>query len=44
MWISFNYFPKQIHDAKTFDSCKLSTQDKIYFDLLEVIWEGLLVY
>ena len=33
--ILFNYFPKQIHDAKTvFNSCKRSTQDKVYFDLL----------
>lgn len=33
--ILFNYFPKQIDDAKTvFDSCKPSTQEKIYFDLL----------
>jgi len=33
--ILFNYFPKQISDAKTvFDSCKPSTQEKIYFDLL----------
>lgn len=33
--ILFNYFPKQIKDAKIlFDSCKPSTQEKIYFDLL----------
>jgi ADP-heptose:LPS heptosyltransferase len=33
--ILFNYFPKQIDDAKTvFNSCKPSTQEKIYFDLL----------
>ncbi|TDE51071.1 glycosyltransferase family 9 protein [Flavobacterium sp. GT3P67] len=33
--ILFNYFPKQINDAKTvFDACKSSTQAKIYFDLL----------
>ena len=33
--ILFNYFPKQIEDAKTvFDNCKPSTQNKIYFDLL----------
>ncbi|TDE02401.1 glycosyltransferase family 9 protein [Flavobacterium hiemivividum] len=33
--ILFNYFPKQINDAKTvFNSCKSSTQEKIYFDLL----------
>jgi heptosyltransferase-2 len=33
--ILFNYFPKQIKDAKiVFDSCKPSTQEKIYFDLL----------
>ncbi|WP_339921669.1 glycosyltransferase family 9 protein [uncultured Flavobacterium sp.] len=33
--ILFNYFPKQVDDAKTvFDSCKPSTQEKIYFDLL----------
>jgi ADP-heptose:LPS heptosyltransferase len=32
--ILFNYFPKQINDAKfVFDSCKSSTQEKIYFDL-----------
>lgn len=32
--ILFNYFPKQIKDAKiVFDSCKPSTQEKIYFDL-----------
>ncbi|TRX25505.1 glycosyltransferase family 9 protein [Flavobacterium franklandianum] len=33
--ILFNYFPKQIKDAKiVFDACKLSTQEKIYFELL----------
>lgn len=33
--ILFNYFPKQIEDAKiVFDTCKTSTQEKIYFDLL----------
>jgi ADP-heptose:LPS heptosyltransferase len=33
--ILFNYFPKQIKDAKiVFDTCKPSTQEKIYFDLL----------
>src|SRR5690606_28611290 len=33
--ILFNYFPKQIEDAKTvFNACKSSTQEKIYFDLL----------
>jgi heptosyltransferase-2 len=33
--ILFNYFPKQIEDAKiVFDACKTSTQEKIYFDLL----------
>lgn len=33
--ILFNYFPKQISDAKiVFDACKPSTQQKIYFDLL----------
>ena len=33
--ILFNYFPKQIEDAKiVFDACKPSTQKKIYFDLL----------
>lgn len=32
--ILFNYFPKQISDAKTiFDTCKPSTQENIYFDL-----------
>lgn len=32
--ILFNYFPKQLNDAKlVFDTCKLSTQEKIYFDL-----------
>jgi ADP-heptose:LPS heptosyltransferase len=32
--ILFNYFPKQINEAKfVFDSCKTSTQEKIYFDL-----------
>jgi heptosyltransferase-2 len=33
--ILFNYFPKQISDAKiVFDNCKPSTQENIYFDLL----------
>lgn len=33
--ILFNYFPKQIEEAKTvFNGCKPSTQKKIYFDLL----------
>jgi ADP-heptose:LPS heptosyltransferase len=33
--ILFNYFPKQINDAKiVYNSCKSSTQKKIYFDLL----------
>ncbi|RKS13778.1 glycosyltransferase family 9 protein [Flavobacterium sp. 120] len=33
--ILFNYFPKQIKDAKTiFEACKSSTQEKIYFELL----------
>ncbi|TPG44174.1 lipopolysaccharide heptosyltransferase family protein [Flavobacterium pectinovorum] len=33
--ILFNYFPKQIEEAKiVFDACKPSTQEKIYFDLL----------
>ncbi|WP_343697532.1 glycosyltransferase family 9 protein [Flavobacterium sp.] len=33
--ILFNYFPKQIEEAKTvFNACKPSTQEKIYFDLL----------
>jgi len=33
--ILFNYFPKQINEAKiVFDGCKPSTQKKIYFDLL----------
>jgi ADP-heptose:LPS heptosyltransferase len=33
--ILFNYFPKQIKDAKiVFDACKPSTQEKIYFNLL----------
>ncbi|SHG18993.1 glycosyltransferase family 9 protein [Flavobacterium defluvii] len=33
--ILFNYFPKQLEDAKTvFNTCKPSTQEKIYFDLL----------
>ena len=33
--ILFNYFPKQIKDAKiVFDACKASTQEKIYFELL----------
>jgi heptosyltransferase-2 len=31
MWISFNYFPKQIHDAKTFDSCKLNPGQNIFW-------------
>jgi len=32
--ILFNYFPKQIKDAKViFDACKTSTQQKIYFNL-----------
>lgn len=32
--ILFNYFPKQLNDAKfVFDSCKPSTQEKIYFNL-----------
>jgi len=31
----FNYFPKQIEDAKVvYSNCKPSTQEKIYFDLL----------
>ena len=31
----FNYFPKQIEDARiVFNSCKPETQQKIYFDLL----------
>lgn len=35
--ILFNYFPNQLEDAKTiFNSCKPSTQEKIYFDLLGV--------
>jgi len=33
--ILFNYFPKQIDDAKiVLNACKSSTQEKIYFDLL----------
>jgi len=33
--ILFNYFPKQIEEAKTvFNACKPSTQEKVYFDLL----------
>ena len=33
--ILFNYFPKQITEAKiVFDACKPSTQEKIYFDFL----------
>ena len=33
--ILFNYFPKQIKDAKiVFNTCKPSTQENIYFDLL----------
>lgn len=33
--ILFNYFPKQIEDAKkVFENCKPSTQEKIYFNLL----------
>ena len=33
--ILFNYFPKQLEEAKTvFNACKPSTQSKIYFDLL----------
>ncbi|MBB4803270.1 heptosyltransferase-2 [Flavobacterium nitrogenifigens] len=33
--ILFNYFPKQLEEAKTvFNACKPSTQNKIYFDLL----------
>ncbi len=33
--ILFNYFPKQIQEAKIiFDRCKKTTQEKIYFDLL----------
>lgn len=33
--ILFNYFPKQIEEAKiVFNGCKPSTQKKIYFDLL----------
>jgi heptosyltransferase-2 len=33
--ILFNYFPKQINEAETiYNSCKPSTQRKIYFDLL----------
>lgn len=35
MNILFNYFPKQIKDAKIiFNACKPSSQEKIYFDLL----------
>jgi ADP-heptose:LPS heptosyltransferase len=33
--ILFNYFPKQIEDAKKiFNDCKATTQEKIYFNLL----------
>jgi len=33
--ILFNYFPKQINDArKVYDACSESTRQKIYFDLL----------
>ncbi len=33
--ILFNYFPKQINEAKIiYENCKPSTQEKIYFDLL----------
>lgn len=33
--ILFNYFPKQLQEAKiVFDACKPSTREKIYFDLL----------
>jgi ADP-heptose:LPS heptosyltransferase len=33
--ILFNYFPKQIEEAKTvLNACKPSTREKIYFDLL----------
>jgi ADP-heptose:LPS heptosyltransferase len=33
--ILFNYFPKQIEDAKIiYDACKTATKEKIYFDLL----------
>lgn len=33
--ILFNYFPKQIEDAKiVYDACSESTRQKIYFDLL----------
>ena len=33
--ILFNYFPKQIKDAKiVLDSCKVSTQEKVFFNLL----------
>lgn len=33
--ILFNYFPKQIEDAKiVYDACSESTKQKIYFDLL----------
>jgi ADP-heptose:LPS heptosyltransferase len=33
--ILFNYFPKQINDAKiVLNACKPSTQEKIYFELL----------
>jgi ADP-heptose:LPS heptosyltransferase len=33
--ILFNYFPKQLDEAKTvFNACKPSTREKIYFDLL----------
>ncbi|HEY4616942.1 MAG TPA: glycosyltransferase family 9 protein [Flavobacterium sp.] len=35
MNILFNYFPKQLEEARTvFNYCKPSTQEKIYFDLL----------
>lgn len=33
--ILFNYFPKQLEDAKiVYNTCKTSTQENIYFDLL----------
>ena len=33
--ILFNYFPKQVEDAKQiYNHCKTTTQEKIYFDLL----------
>ncbi|TRX41370.1 glycosyltransferase family 9 protein [Flavobacterium restrictum] len=33
--ILFNYFPKQIQEAKfIYDSCKTTTQEKIYFNVL----------